>query len=80
MLGQAVAAQIAYLDKADSIVADYLNGLGDSAKAEFDDSTKAQQHYALIRDAVAKAFPDYAMPDLVSYSVYGLVMQKLAAR
>ncbi|TCU14825.1 MBL fold metallo-hydrolase [Rhizobium sullae] len=77
---EAVAAQITYLDKADTIVADYLNALGDNAKAEFDDGARAQQHYALIRDAVAKAFPDYAMPDLVSYSVYGLMMQKLAAR
>jgi glyoxylase-like metal-dependent hydrolase (beta-lactamase superfamily II) len=77
---EVVPAQIAYLDKADAIVTAYVGQLGDRARSELDDPTKAQAHYAAIRDEIAKAFPDYAMPDLVSYSVYGLVAQKLSSR
>jgi glyoxylase-like metal-dependent hydrolase (beta-lactamase superfamily II) len=75
-----VPAQIAYLDKADAIVTAYVRQLSGQAISEFDDPAKAQTHYAAIRDELAKAFPDYVMPDLVSYSVYGLVAQKLDRR
>ncbi|MES2951766.1 MAG: MBL fold metallo-hydrolase [Pseudomonadota bacterium] len=74
---QAVTQQIAYLDKADAVVAAYVKGLGDKS-AELSDPAKQGAHYKAIQTELTKAFPDYAMPDLVGYSVYGLVQQKLA--
>jgi glyoxylase-like metal-dependent hydrolase (beta-lactamase superfamily II) len=72
-------AEIAYLRQADAIVTAYIKRIGARARSEFDDPEKAKIHYAAIRNELAKAFPDYAMPDLVSYSVYGLVAQKLSS-
>lgn len=74
---EAVAQQIAYLDKADVIVGEYLNKLG-NRKDELSDPSRQGQHYAAIQAEFVKAFPGYAMPELVGYSVYGLVQQKLA--
>lgn len=76
---QAVAEQIAYLDKADAIVTDYVKGLGDRS-AELSEPAKQGAHYKAIQAELAKAFPDYAMPDLVGYSVYGLAQQKLLGK
>ncbi len=74
---EAVAQQIAYLDKADAIVEGYVRSLG-AKKAELADPTRQDAHYQAIQAAFVKAFPDYAFPDLIRYSVYGLVQQKLA--
>jgi glyoxylase-like metal-dependent hydrolase (beta-lactamase superfamily II) len=74
---QAVAQQIAYLDKANAIVDSYIGSLGDK-KTELSDPTQQGLHYAAIQAEFVKAFPDYAMPDLIGYSIYGLVQQKLA--
>jgi glyoxylase-like metal-dependent hydrolase (beta-lactamase superfamily II) len=76
---QAVAEQTAYLDKADAIVGNYITGLGDQV-SELSDPAKQGAHHAAIQAALVKAFPDYAMPELVGYSVYGLVQAKLQAR
>lgn len=76
---QAVAQQIAYLDKANAIVDRYIGSLGDK-KTELSDPTQQGLHYAAIQAEFVKAFPDYAMPDLIGYSIYGLVQQKLAAQ
>ncbi|MBC7799572.1 MAG: MBL fold metallo-hydrolase [Gemmatimonadaceae bacterium] len=76
---EAVAQQTAYLDKADEIVERYVEALGDRA-SELSDSTKQAAHYAAIQAEFVRAFPDYAFPDLVGYSVYGLVQQKLDKR
>ena len=38
---------------------------------------KAGEHYAAIQAELEKAFPDYAFPDMISFSVYGLVNSKL---
>jgi glyoxylase-like metal-dependent hydrolase (beta-lactamase superfamily II) len=74
-LSVAVADQIAYLQKADQIVTDYVAGLGDK-KSELS-SDKAGEHYAAIQAELEQAFPDYAFPDMISFSVYGLVNSKL---
>lgn len=74
----AVAQEIAYLDKADAIVDDYVKGLAGKL-GELSDPKQQGRHYQAIQAELAKAFPDYALPDLVGYSVYGLVEQKLAA-
>jgi glyoxylase-like metal-dependent hydrolase (beta-lactamase superfamily II) len=76
---QAVAQQIAYLDKAEQIVDTYIAGLGDK-RSEFSDPAKQGAHYAAIQAEFVKAYPSYAMPDLISYSVYGLVQKKIAAK
>src|SRR5215217_7454422 len=74
-LSVAVADQIAYLQKADQIVTDYVAGLED--KTSELSSDKAGEHYAAIQAELEKAFPDYAFPDMISFSVYGLVNSKV---
>jgi glyoxylase-like metal-dependent hydrolase (beta-lactamase superfamily II) len=74
---QAVEQQTAYLTKAEAVVDSYLAVLGDK-KSELADPAKQAVHHAAIQAELAKAFPSYAMPDLIGYSVYGLVQQKLA--
>src|SRR5215218_10341401 len=74
-LSEAVADQITYLERADQIVTDYVAGLGDK-QAELS-SDKASEHYAAIQAQLAEAFPDYAFPDMIGFSVYGLVNAKL---
>ncbi|MDB5931374.1 MAG: Glyoxylase, beta-lactamase superfamily [Polaromonas sp.] len=78
-LQQAVAQQITYLDKADAIVNRYIESLGDN-KPELSDPAKQAMHYSAIQAEFVKAFPGYAMPDLIGYSIYGLVQQKLVAK
>lgn len=77
-VAEAVAQQTAYLDIADKIVGDYIAGLGDKV-AELSDPALQGAHYGAIQAKFVEAFPDYALPDLVGFSVYGLVGQKLAA-
>jgi glyoxylase-like metal-dependent hydrolase (beta-lactamase superfamily II) len=74
-LAEAVAAQIAYLETADQIVTEYVAGLGDRVSEL--SSEQAGEHYAAIQAALVEAFPDYAFPDMISFSVYGLVNSKL---
>lgn len=74
---QAVAEETAYLDTADAIVDAYIKGLGNK-RGELSDPARQRAHHAAIQAEFVKAFPGYAFPDLVGYSVYGLVQQKLA--
>jgi hypothetical protein len=74
-LSEGVADQIAYLERADEIVTDYIAGLGDQ-KSELS-GPEAGEHYAAIQAELEAAFPDYAFPDMISFSVYGLVNSKL---
>jgi glyoxylase-like metal-dependent hydrolase (beta-lactamase superfamily II) len=74
-LSLAVADQITYLEKADQIVTDYVAALGDR-KTELS-GPKAGEHYAAIQAELEEAFPDYAFPDMIGFSVYGLVNTKL---
>lgn len=76
-VAQAVAEQTAYLDKADAVVSGYLKRLSHRT-TELSDPARQGTHYQAIQAEMVQAFPTYAMPDLVGYSVYGLVQQKLA--
>jgi glyoxylase-like metal-dependent hydrolase (beta-lactamase superfamily II) len=75
-VAEAVAQQTAYLDKADEVVSAYIKGLGDKV-GELSDPAKQGAHFGAIQAEMVKAFPNYSFPDLVGYSVYGLVQQKL---
>jgi glyoxylase-like metal-dependent hydrolase (beta-lactamase superfamily II) len=74
-LANAVTAQIAYLERADQLVADYIAGLGDRA-AELS-GPEAGTHYAALQAEFEAAFPDYALGYLILYGIYGLVNAKL---
>ena len=78
-VAQAVAEQTAYLTRAEATVDQYIAGLGDK-RTDLLDPAKQGAHHANIQAALAQAFPSYAMPELVGYSVYGLVQQKLATK
>ncbi|HUJ63797.1 MAG TPA: MBL fold metallo-hydrolase [Kofleriaceae bacterium] len=73
-VAEVVAAELAYLAKADAIVTAHV---GSASRAELTDPAKQQAHFHAIQDELARAFPDYKDPDLVGYGVYGLVLSKL---
>lgn len=73
---EAVSEEIKYLNKANSIVDEYINSLGANSKAELT-GAKAQDHYNNIQAKFVEAFPDYKLPYMIGYSVYGLVNSKL---
>ena len=75
----AVAQQIAYLEQVEALVDRYLDGLGERVQ-DVADPARRQVHHAAIQSAVAAAFPTFAGPDMVGYSVYGLLQQKIAQR
>ncbi|ADO71650.1 MBL fold metallo-hydrolase [Stigmatella aurantiaca] len=68
---EAVAEQQRYLDGMEGLVKAYVAELG-SRKAELCGNDAAPHYEALTRRA-AEAFPGYALPYMVQYSVYGLV-------
>jgi glyoxylase-like metal-dependent hydrolase (beta-lactamase superfamily II) len=76
---EAVAQQVAYLERVEALVDRYLDGLGDRVQ-ETVDPKRAKAHHSAIQAAVAAAFPAFAGPDMVGYSVYGLLQQKVAQR
>ena len=77
-VAQAVAEQTAYLDQAQAIVDCYIGMLSSDRARELTDPALQSRHHAALQDAFTKAFPDYAMPELIGYSIYGLVAQRLA--
>lgn len=79
-VAEVVPVQIAYLDKADQIVTNYVKKLGDNALAELTDPVKSQAHFQEIQAEFVKAFPNYALPDLISYGVYGLAFSKISSK
>ena len=68
---QAVAREEHYLDAMQTLVARYVAGLG-ARKAELS-GPKAGEHHKAIAALAAKQFPDYRLPYLIEYGVYGLV-------
>ncbi len=74
-LDAAVSEQIAYLEKADGIVMSYIENLG-ARKSELT-GPEAGTHYAALQTAFEKAFPDYKLPYMIGYSIYGMVNSKL---
>ncbi|TAK91581.1 MAG: MBL fold metallo-hydrolase [Burkholderiaceae bacterium] len=75
-VAQAVQAQRAYLLRVNAIVDDYLAQLG-ARRSELDDPATAQPHYQALEKRLVRAFPDYALPYMIKYSIYGLVGTKL---
>jgi glyoxylase-like metal-dependent hydrolase (beta-lactamase superfamily II) len=79
-LSEAVAAQQAYLIKLNDLILAHIKGLDDATLAALrSDAATQQAHYAQLTDAAAAAFPDYALPYMITYGVYGLVQHHLAA-
>jgi len=60
-----------------ALVVSYISTLGDKA-AELADPALQGRHYAALQDKFGQALPDYAMPQLMGYSVYRLVGHKQA--
>ncbi len=73
-LAIAVRDQIAYLERADRIVRDYVEGLG-ARKSELN-GPEAGRHHAAVQALFERAFPAYALPYMVGYGVYGLLSVK----
>lgn len=76
-LTTAVPSQIDYLQRAATITNAYVSQLG-PRRAELQGAT-AQAHYSAVADGIKAAFPAYALPFMIDYSVYGLVNQAAAA-
>jgi glyoxylase-like metal-dependent hydrolase (beta-lactamase superfamily II) len=70
----AVTEQKAYLEKLDGLVAAYVRGLG-AKKAEIG-GPQTMQHCKRIAERAKASFPDYKLPYLVEYGVYGLAGAK----
>lgn len=68
----AVPEQQAYLAKAQSLVADYVSELGER-KNELADPEKQDAHYKELERRFSDSFPDYKLPYMIGYSIYGLV-------
>lgn len=68
----AIKEQQRYLTHAEVLVKAYIDELGER-KAELRDPEKKQAHYKELERRFATAFPDYKLPYMVGYSVYGLV-------
>ena len=79
-VAEVVPVQIAYLDKADQIVTNHVKKLGNNALAELTDPVKSQAHFQEIQAEFVKAFPNYALPDLIRYGVYGLAFSKISSK
>lgn len=75
----AVAEQIHYLDTVEKIVDAYLLRFA-GKRGVLSDPQARQGHYQAIQREVAQAFPDYAFPEMIGYSIYGLFEQKLSAQ
>lgn len=70
----AVAAQSAYLRDLDAIARAYVAALGGTARAELT-GPNADRHYQLVADQAAQKYPQYALPYMIRYGVYGLLLQ-----
>ena len=75
-VAEAVTQQQEYLRAMDRLVGDYIVELG-PRKEELRDPAKAKTHYAELQKRAAAAFPTYAAPYMIGFSVYGLAQSKL---
>lgn len=69
-LATAAAAQRDYLTRVEELVDAYIAALGDRQGELLGDGAAAH-HEALAR-LIAEAYPDYALPYMTQYSIYGL--------
>jgi glyoxylase-like metal-dependent hydrolase (beta-lactamase superfamily II) len=66
ILSQVAEEQIRYLQKADGLVADYVQALG-----------KTPADYQALQGVFEKAFPNYSLGYMIQYGAYGLVNSKM---
>lgn len=74
-LDQVISAQIRYLKKADTIVAQYIESLG-TRKLELQ-GDNASKHYSALQAQFETTFPNYLLGYMIRYGAYGLVKTKL---
>lgn len=67
---EAVQAQLAYLQTADTAIANEEQELG-ADRIALVDPVRQQPHVEAVQNALVRAFPAYAQPELVGYSLYG---------
>jgi len=72
LLSVVAPAQIAYLKKADHIVSDYVASLGER-RSELS-TASAQEHFGNIQKIFEKEFPNFTLPYMIQYGVYGLAL------
>lgn len=68
----AIKEQQRYLTQAQALVTGYIAELG-ARKGELHDGQKKAAHYQELEKRFSAAFPDYKLPYMVGYSVYGLL-------
>ncbi|MEC5162399.1 MULTISPECIES: MBL fold metallo-hydrolase [unclassified Janthinobacterium] len=71
-VADAVREQQRYLARARALVAGYIDELG-QRKRELRDPARSKAHYQALQGRFASAFPEYQLPYMIGYSVYGLV-------
>ena len=72
LVKDAVREEQLYLSKAQAVVVNYVGELG-ARKAELSDPAKQGAHHKELEKRFSLAFPDYKLPYMVGYSVYGLL-------
>jgi len=72
-IATAVAAETAYLTRAEAIISEYLASLADPRAATDPASPTAGEHHAALQARFAAAFPDYQLPYMIGYGIYGLL-------
>lgn len=75
-VAEAVSQQQDYLRIMDKLVGDYVRELG-PRKEELRNPAAAKAHHAELQKRAVAAFPTYAAPYMVGFSVYGLAQSKL---
>jgi glyoxylase-like metal-dependent hydrolase (beta-lactamase superfamily II) len=75
----AVAEQTDYLNRAETLVQGLEQQLG-PRRSELTDAALQGPHIAQLQQQLAAAFPAYAMPELVGYSIYGWLASRAARR
>lgn len=71
-VADAIKEQQRYLTQAQALVTGYIAELG-ARKGELHDGQKKATHYQELEKRFSAAFPDYKLPYMVGYSVYGLL-------
>ncbi len=69
-----VSFQKKYLSEVSKITHAYIDGLGDKKEELFDPKVSGK-HYVKLKKKIAKQFPDYQLPYMVKYGIYGLAQQ-----
>jgi glyoxylase-like metal-dependent hydrolase (beta-lactamase superfamily II) len=74
-LKKSVKSQILYLQKADSVVGEYVSSLGNRSSELL--GVEAGIHHAELAKRFEKAFPKYKHSYMIQYGVYGLTNSKI---